>query len=141
MTDSYWTITIVEHNNYDQVTMGTTQLTLYNMLFLFFFLFLFFSMSHTTNSHLYLDGILIILPLLVRLTTVSSLVVSSGTDYWDISWGSTTDCWDIGWDFGADYWDFDLCSAKLFRDFMNNFIIILRRYCFLFLCKRWVSVF
>ena len=73
---------------------------------------------------LYLYGVFNVLIL-----TVSSLV---------ISWG--TDCWDIGWDSGIDCWDFDWCLAKLFRDFMNNSIIILRRYCFLFVSKRWVSV-
>ena len=57
-----------------------------------------------------------ILPLLVLLVTVSSLVISAGTNCWDTGWGSTTNCWDICWDSGTDCSDFDWCSAKLFRD-------------------------
>ena len=73
------------------------------MLFLFFLLSC--HIQHVKYIHLNLDGVLIILPLLVLLTTVSSLAISSGTNLWDISWGSMTDCWDFDW-----------CSAKLFRD-------------------------
>ena len=97
--------------------MRTTRLTLYNMLFLFFSFFFFQHVTYNKYwSHLYLDGVLMILPLLVLLVTVSSLVISAGTNCWDTGWGSTTNCWDICWDSGTDCSDFDWCSAKLFRD-------------------------